>query len=186
MLPKSPQSNYSQRPVRRVRLPKIGPTKTKGLFQEYFYACLVIIFIVVAVLGRAGGLSGHDALVVGGWVTGFIWFGRQVKGYFAEKSKPVKEQYLSPPAQAPVEAAKGSLPLPPNMKPMIGPQWPLRAKPGTARPVPWPEPAQASQPDNAADHKNKSGFIYQRPTLPDRKPKLPNNWPGQKDKKPKR
>ena len=32
----------------------------------------------------------------------------------------------------------------------------------------------------------KQVFVYERPTLPDRPPKLPANWPGQRDKKPKR
>ncbi len=31
----------------------------------------------------------------------------------------------------------------------------------------------------------KPVFVYERPTLPDRKPKLPANWPGRQDKKPK-
>jgi hypothetical protein len=28
--------------------------------------------------------------------------------------------------------------------------------------------------------------VYERPTLPDRKPKLPNNWAERQEKKPKR
>ena len=32
----------------------------------------------------------------------------------------------------------------------------------------------------------KKAFVYERPTLPDRKPKLPNNWAGKQDKKPKK
>src|SRR5437899_13078093 len=87
MPPKSPQSNYSKRPLRRLRLPKIVPRKTKGLFEEYFYSILVVIFVVVAILGKAGGLSGFDALVVGAWLAVFIWFAQHLNGSFAEKAK---------------------------------------------------------------------------------------------------
>jgi hypothetical protein len=184
MPPKTPQSNYSKRPVRRLRLPKIVPPKTKGLFEEYFYPILVVIFVVVAILGKAGGLSGFNALVVGAWLAVFIWFVGQLKGYLAEKSKVASGKTAEPAAKAPVQEAKEPPPLPPWMKPMIGPQWPLKTGPWPARPrqttVP---PTQApAAPRNA----NKPGFVYERPTLPDRKPKLPNNWrPGQ-GKKPKR
>src|SRR2546429_4053881 len=50
------KSNYSKRPVRRVRLPRIGLRKTKSLFEEYFYAFLVTISVVVTILGKAVGL----------------------------------------------------------------------------------------------------------------------------------
>jgi hypothetical protein len=82
------------------------------------------------------------------------------------------------------------------MKPMIGLQWPV--KPG-ARPS-WPKlpkeqlPAaqpQAIQPLAATSaqipepnsNEKKRAFVYERPTLPDRKPKLPHNWANLNDKK---
>src|SRR5207245_11065252 len=129
MPPKSPQSNYSKKPLRRLRLPKIVPPKTKGLFEEYFYSILVVIFVVVAILGKAGGMDGFDALVVGAWLAVFIWFARQLKGYLAEKSKVASGKTAEPAPKAPVQEAKGPLPLPPWMKPMIGPQWPLTTGP---------------------------------------------------------
>jgi len=55
--------------------------------------------------------------------------------------------------------------------------------------------AGANRPSPAGQNgKTKPVFVYERPTLPDRKPKLPANWPGQQhkkttgeqDKKPKR
>jgi hypothetical protein len=184
MPPNKPQSSYSKRPVRRLRLPKIGPSKTKGLFEEYFYVCVVLLFVIVAILGRAGGLSGYDALVVGLWVAGFTWFAGQLKNYFKEKSKPAREKNPTRTPEAPVQAANGPLALPPGMKPMIGPQWPLKTGPGSLKPA--ERPAQAGATPAAPGSQNKPVFIYERPTLPDRKPKLPNNWPGQKNKKPKR
>jgi len=80
------KSNYSKRPVRRVRLPKIGLRKTKSLFEEYFYAFLVTISVVVTILGKAGGLSGYDAIVTGLWVGGFTWFAWQVSRYRKEQT----------------------------------------------------------------------------------------------------
>jgi hypothetical protein len=90
------------------------------------------------------------------------------------------------------------------MKPMIGPQWPLKTGPWPARPrlgqppaaqTPATRPPASSAPTNSASgtpdlpaplKANKPAFVYERPTLPDRKPKLPHNWQNQKDKKPKR
>jgi len=180
MSPNSPQSNYSK-PVRRLRLPKIGLTKTKGLFEEYPYVFVVIIFAVVGILGKAGGLSGYDALVIGLWVGGLTWFAWQLKGYLSQRSSTRPEKKPPEPAKPLQEALKGPQPLPPGMKPMIGPQWPVKAPP-SAKPVPWPERAQAPA---AASGQNKPAFVYERPTLPDRKPKLPANWRSQQDKKPK-
>ena len=68
MPPNKPQSNFSKKPVRRVRLLKIVPRKIRSLFEEYFYRFLAMICVAVMVLGKAGGLSGYDAVVTGLWV----------------------------------------------------------------------------------------------------------------------
>src|SRR5258708_39609399 len=73
MPPNKPQSNYSKRPVKRIRLLKIAPRKAKSLFEEYFYGFLVAICLGVMILGKAGGLSGYDSIVIGLWVAGFMW-----------------------------------------------------------------------------------------------------------------
>ena len=190
------KSNYSKRPVRRVRLPRIGLRKTKSLFEEYFYAFLVTISVVVTILGKAGGLSGYDAIVTGLWVGGFTWFAWQVSRYRKEQTGTGSTAKSGQAVQAAPQMTK--MPLPPNMKPMIGPQWPLKALPRPATSVqralrPAPEsmkpaemPAPAGQAPVTPSNPNKPAFVYERPTLPDRKPKLPNNWPGRPDKKPKR
>src|SRR5256885_12532301 len=90
------KSNYSKRPVRRVRLPKIGLQKTKSLFEEYFYAFLVTISVVVTILGKAGGLSGYDAIVTGLWVGGFTSFAWQVSRYRKERSEEHTSELQSP------------------------------------------------------------------------------------------
>ena len=196
MLPNKPQSNYSKRPVRRVRLLKIGPRTTKSLFEEYFYGFVVMIWVAVTILGKAGGLSGYDAIVTGLWAGGFMWFAGQMRRYRKERASLGSTEKSRQAVQAPPQII--NQPLPPNMKPMIGPQWPLKTVPGAARPAQRPRkpaqesmkpaqtPAPAGQAPGTPSNPNKPAFVYERPTLPDRKPKLPNNWPGRPDKKPKR
>ena len=179
-----------------MRLLKIGPRNTKSLFEEYFYAFVVSICVAVAILGKAGGLSGYDAIVTGLWAGGFTWFAGQLRGYRKERAGPGSTEKSRQAVQAPPQMV--NQPLPPNMKPMIGPQWPLKTLPGAARPAqrslrpaqesskPAQTPAPAGQAPGAPSNPNKPAFVYERPTLPHRKPKLPNNWPGRPDKKPKR
>jgi hypothetical protein len=178
MPPNKPQSNYTKRPVKRIRILKIGPRKTKSLFEEYFYSFLVIISVTVMILGKAGGLSGYDAVVTGLWVGGFIWCAWVLRRCRKEQAGTGSTEKSRQMVQAPPQMMKK--PLPPNMKPMIGTQWPLKPVPG-ARPAAAPQAAQTPKPPE-----QKRAFVYERPTLPDRKPKLPNNWAGQPDKKPKR
>jgi hypothetical protein len=166
---------------------------------------LAPVFLSVAILGKAGGFSSYNALIVAAWITALIWFTRQWRAYVAEKSKTENEK---PQAPLPAQTPQGPLPLPPGMKPMIGLQWPVRPgsrpawpklpkeQPATAEtsltddrlsPVP-AQPNQTSEP-NAAEKKQR--FVYERPTLPHRAAKLPNNWgnPNEKkakNKKPKR
>jgi hypothetical protein len=171
MPPNKPQSNYSKRPVKNVRLLKLGPRKSKSLFEEYFYGFLVAICLAVAILGIAGGLSGYDAVVTGLWVGGFLWCAWVFRRYRKEQASPGRMQKSKQSAQTPQVVAR---PLSPNFKPMIGPQWPLKTTPG---------PSQPSQPGQQG---KKPVFVYERPTLPDRKPKFPANWAGQENKKPKK
>ena len=197
MPPKNPGTSYTGKPVRRLKLPKIGPTKTKSLFDEYFYILLAAVFFAVTILGKAGGFSTYNAAIVGAWVTAFLWFVNQWRGYLAEKAKAQNGKNLTPQAAAPAEAPKGPLLFPSGMKPMIGPQWPVRAGartswPGLAKRTPATEgpaannlqtpvqapgvPSQTPQTQGENSGEKKRAFVYERPTLPDRKPKLPNNW----------
>jgi hypothetical protein len=173
MPPLGPQTNFPRKPVRKLRLPKIGPLESKGLFEEYPYAFLAIIFAVVGVLGKAGGMSGYNSLVTGLWVAACAWFAWQLRRYLKQRSSPEPAKRPKEPAKPRVQAAKGSTPA--GLKPMIGPQWPLK----TTQKLP-PEPDEPTSPGE------KPAFVYERPTLPNRKPKLPANWPKQKGKKPKR
>jgi hypothetical protein len=160
-----------------VRLPKIGTRKSKGFFEEYFYGCLVAIFLGVVILLKAGGMSTYNTMVLGLWVAGLTWFARQAKLYFEDKSNPAPKKVDKP--QAKTVPQNGKVQLPAGMKPMIGPQWPLK----TGQPL---AVSPASQSSTTPGNQKKQGFVYERPTLPDRKPKFPANWPGAPPKKPKR
>ena len=192
---RTPGTSYTGKPVRRLKLPKIGPSKTANFFEEYLYALLVFVFFAVTILGKAGGFSGYNAVVIGAWVTAILWCAHQLKDYFVEKSKVENGKTPAPRPRARAETPKGPLPLPPGMKPIIGVQWPV--KPGV-RPS-WPklpkersattEQPQAIQPSAAStqtpetnSNEQKRAFVYERPTLPDRAPKLPNNWVDLNDK----
>jgi hypothetical protein len=200
MPPNKPQSNFSKKPIRRVRLLKIVPRKSKSLFEEYFYRFVAVICVAVMILGKAGGLSGYDAVVTGLWVGAFLWFARQVRSYRKQQTVSATIEQSKQAVTAAPQLMKNA--LPPNMKPMIGPQWPVKMAPGAARPrlqrppLPTRESVKPAQPPTPAGQTSgapvapgnpeKKAFVYERPTLPDRKPKLPHNWAGKQDKKPKK
>src|SRR5712691_2873915 len=167
-----PPSNFSRRPVRRLLLPKIGPLNDQGLFEEYFYALLVTIFLVVSIVGKAGGMSAYNAILVGLWLTVGAWFARQLKLYLKERANPKPAKRSTQPDLTLRPGDNGA--RPPGIKPMIGAQWPQKSAPGPPQPV-----------QDPGVQGNKKVFVYERPILPDRKPKLPANWPGQQNKKPK-
>ena len=206
MPPKSPGTSYTGKPVRRLKLPKIGPTRTTNFFEEYLYALLAVVFFAATILGKAGGFSAYNAVVIGAWVTAILWCAHQLKDYFAEKSKAENEKNPAPQTQPQTQAPKGPLPLPPRMKPMIGLQWPVKpgartswpklpkdqgtvaARPQTIQPQANQAPAETPTETSQTNSNEKKAFVYERPTLPDRKAKLPNNWfdpngKNQKDKK---
>lgn len=201
MPPNTPGTSYTGKPVRRLKLPKIGPSKTKNFFEEYLYAFLAVVFFAVTILGKAGGFSFYNAVVIGAWVTAILWSAHQLKEYFADKSKSENGKTPASEPQARTETPKVPLPLSPNLKPIIGPQWPVKAgarpswpkspkertRPTQPQAIPTlvPSSTQTSQPNS---NEKKRAFVYERPTLPDRTPKLPNNWvnadgKNQKDKK---
>jgi hypothetical protein len=219
MPPKTPERRYSNKPVRKLRLPKIALIKRKGLFEEYPYVFLAAIFIGVAILGKAGSMSGFNAVVAGAWIAAFVWFATQLRGYFAQKSKAANEKRTVTQTEEQTTVPQGPPLLPPGMKPMIGLQWPVkpgarpawprlpkekRTQPGArasiskAASTPQEQPVQKPSvqappvpgPPNRVPSEEpaerKEGFVYERPTLPERKPRLPHNWPKPRKPKPKR
>src|SRR5256885_15541276 len=124
MPPNKPQSNFSKRPVRRVRLLKIVPRKSKSLLEEYFYRFVVLICLAVMILGKAGGLGGYDAVVTGLWVGAFLWFARQVRNYRKQQAVTATIEQSKQAVPAAPQLMKNA--LPPHMTPMTGPQWPVK------------------------------------------------------------
>src|SRR5205807_4527656 len=193
MPPNKPQSNFSKRPIRRVRLLKIVPRRSKSLLEEYFYRFVAVICVAVMILGKAGGLSGYDAVVTGLWVGAFLWFPRQVRNDRRQQAVTATIEQSKQAVSAAPQLMKNALPS--NMKPMIGPQWPVKMAPGAARPrlqrppLPTRESVKPAQPPAPAGHTpgapatpdspGKKALANERPTLPERHTKLPNNWPGQ-------
>jgi hypothetical protein len=192
------KSNFSKRPIRRVKLLKIGPKKSVSLFEEYFYGLTAAITLTAMILGKAGGLGGYEAVVMGLWIGAILWFGRMFWKY--REGQGIKEQADRTKKALQEQADLAATALASKLKPMIGPQWPVKGKNGgraPARPV-QPvrqgeqlQPGQAmrqgqqEQPPQPSQAAKKPGFVYERPTLPDRPVKLPANWRGQRDKKPK-
>jgi hypothetical protein len=180
MPPKSSKPNYLRWRENKFVIPKIAQRNGPSFFQEYFYFFLVGITLGVMLLLKGSGMKGTDAIVLGMWLGAILWFARQVQAYFRDKKK----------AAEPARAAKQPGPLasgekekwepPKGMKPMIGPQWPLKS--GTAGSE---SPKAPAEEEKEKEKENKPGFVYQRPTLPGRKPKLPANWSSQDKKKPK-
>src|SRR5215469_6700811 len=104
---KSPGTSYTGKPVRRLKLPKIGQRRTTSLLEEYFYLLLALVFLSAAILGKAGGFSAYNALIVAAWITAAIWFSQQWRGYLEEKAK--LEKAAPPPAPATAPPPKRSL-----------------------------------------------------------------------------
>ncbi len=189
------KSNFSKRPIRRVKLLKIGPKKSVSLFEEYFYGFTAAITLTAMILGKAGGLGGYEAVVMGLWIGAILWFGRMFWKY--REGLGIKEQAERTKKALQEQADLAATALASKLKPMIGPQWPVKGKNGGRAPARAMRPApqvqqgqpvrqeqqeQAAPPSQAA---KRPGFVYERPTLPDRPVKLPANWRGQQDKKPK-
>src|SRR2546430_7066151 len=102
MSPNKPQSNFSKRPIRRVRLLKIVPRKSKSLLEEYFYRFVAVICVAVMIFGKTGGVGGYDAGGTGLWGGAFLWFCRQVRDYRKQ-----------PAVTAPIEKTKQTVPAAP-------------------------------------------------------------------------
>ncbi len=174
MPPKNPGTSYTGKPVRRLKLPKIGPTKTQNFFEEYLYALLAVVFFAVTILGKAGGFSTYNAVVIGAWVTAILWCGHQLKDYFVEKSKAVNGK-----THAPQPGGRPSWPKLPKQRQVATAQAATSQTPADQTST---VQTPGQMPETGSGEK-KRAFVYERPTLPDRKPKLPHNWANLNDKK---
>jgi hypothetical protein len=174
MPPKTPKQSFSSWREKKFVIPKIARKDSPSFFQEYFYYILVATTLGLMLLLKGGGMKGSDAIVIGMWFGAIMWFARQTQAYFKEKKKTADDERA---AKQPKMKPFGENWEPPKgMKPMIGPQWPL--SPGASG-------TESTDATSAEEKKNKPGFVYERPTLPGRTPKLPANWGSKGKKKPK-
>jgi hypothetical protein len=122
MPPKRPPFSFPRR-GKRLPIPKIGRTKFVTIFEEYFYWCLVALFVVVAVLAKAAGMSAYNAIVVGLWLAAFVWFARQAKQYLDHRADPEAkepdqpEKKETPEYKPPKVMPKPAVPPVPGAKP---------------------------------------------------------------------
>jgi len=173
MPPKSPKTKSSRWRGKRFVIPKIALRNSPGFFQEYFYYLLAAITLGMMLLLKGGGMSGSSAIVISLWIAAILWFAQQARGYFMEKRKATGKGPGTKPPAGDATTPKKKWEPPKGMKPMIGPQWPVNPS-GTA--------AESSSTPTEEEESRRTGFIFERPTSPGRKPKLPANW-GPKGKR---
>jgi len=111
--------------------PEDRAAQAKQSARRIFYRFVAAICLTVMILGKAGGLSGYDAVVTGLWVGAFLWFARQVRNYR-------KEHAVTATIEHPIRLYRRRRNLmkehaAPNMKPMIGPQWPVKTLSGVTK-----------------------------------------------------
>jgi hypothetical protein len=122
MPPTKPQSNPSKKPVKKIKILQVKRTEQKPLLVEHFYPFLGILFIVVVFFLGAFGLEWDESAVVGIWIVGIIFVGRQLVQYLKGAPAPKKGQNkpmasmpskkYTPPALPRV--TKGFRPMPPK------------------------------------------------------------------------
>src|SRR5947207_13842169 len=132
-----------------------------------------MISLAVTILRQAGGLSSYDAVVTGLWAGGFTWFTWQVRRYRKERASPGSTEKSRQAVQAPPQMMKQ--PLPPSMKPMMRPQWPLKTLPGAAKSVkrlvnPAQVPTQPAQTAAPARQAPRTQSNAKRPAFADQVP----------------
>jgi hypothetical protein len=80
-----------KKPLVRVRLPLITRAKSKTLFEEYYYAFLLLFSGCIMLLLKAGGMSFYNAVVAGLWLGAIFFFLTQVIRYFRFRANPPGE-----------------------------------------------------------------------------------------------
>jgi hypothetical protein len=80
-----------RKPLVRIRLPLITRAKSKSLFEEYYYAFLLLFSGCIMLLLKAGGMSFYNAVVAGLWLGAIFFFLTQVIRYFRFRANPHEE-----------------------------------------------------------------------------------------------
>ena len=72
----------------RLRLPALRQEQRKSIFAEYPYVFFAVAFLAIALLGKSGGMSLRDALIIAAWIVSIAYFIWQVVRYRKDKSAP--------------------------------------------------------------------------------------------------
>jgi hypothetical protein len=151
-----------KRPV-KIKLPVITRSKSKSLFEEYYYPLLLIFSCGIILLLKAGGMSFYDAAVAGLWLGAIVFFVTQVIRYFQFRANPPGEArsvpLLAPAEKKPVQAPAPQAQKAQQMKPKLVP---AKARPivkdtGAIKLV--PKPGQQPRPPIITGTAPPSPFI---------------------------
>ncbi len=92
MPPTKPQSNPPKKPVKKIKILQVKGPGQKSLLSEHFYLFLGFLFAVLTFSLMEFGLRLDEAAVVALWITGIIFFVRQVKRFMKGEAAPKKEE----------------------------------------------------------------------------------------------
>jgi|SRR5580658_230132 hypothetical protein len=100
MPPTKPKPNPQKKPVKKIKILQVKRTEQKSLLSEHFYPILGILFVVIAVFASAFGMRWDESGLVGLWIVGIIFVGRQVVRFIKNEPAP-KERERKPLASMP-------------------------------------------------------------------------------------
>ncbi len=91
MPPTKPKPNPQKKPEKKIKILQVKRTEQKSVWSEHFYPILGILFVVIIFFLGAFGMRWDESGVVGLWIVGIIFVGRQVVLYFRGGPTPKKE-----------------------------------------------------------------------------------------------
>jgi hypothetical protein len=84
--------NPHKKPEKKIKILRVKRIEQKSVWSEQFYPILGILFVVIIFFLRAFGMRWDESGVVGLWIVGIIFVGRQVVRYFKGAPAPKKEE----------------------------------------------------------------------------------------------
>ena len=101
MPPKKSPSNRGKKPEKKIKILQVKRMEQKPFLLEYFYPFLGILFIVLTFFLMGFGFRWDEAGVIGLWVVGIIFVGRQAVRFFTGEPAPKKKEAPRPLASMP-------------------------------------------------------------------------------------
>jgi hypothetical protein len=92
MPPTKPKPNPRKRPEKKIKILQVKRMEPKSLLAEYFYPFLGILFLVITFFAMGFGMRWDESGVIGLWVAGIIFVGRQVVQFVKRGPAPKKEE----------------------------------------------------------------------------------------------